>query len=398
MKKTIDDYNFNGKRTFLRCDFNVPLKDGKITNDLRIVNALPTIKKILADGGRLIIASHLGRPKGQRNESLSLRPIADYLANLLEQDVSLAPDSIGAEVETMAQNLENGQVLLLENVRFHAKETSKDINEINRFAKNYVNLAEVFVNDAFGTAHRAQASVVGLSNELESLSGYLLAKELEYFNKVLGENKEEPVVAILGGAKVSDKIQLIENMLAKVSKIIIGGAMAYTFQFAQGRDIGDSLVEKDKTDLALSLIKKAEKQGVKLILPIDTVIADDFSDKAQTKIISGNEDIPKGWEGIDVGPKSIELFKEELAGCKTVVWNGPLGVFEIEPFSHGTKGMAEELAKHPATVIIGGGDTVAAIYKFNKQDRVDHISTGGGSSLELLEGKQLPGVTSLTDK
>ena len=398
MKKTINDYNFKGKKTFLRCDFNVPLKDGKITNDLRIVNALPTIKKIISDGGRLIIASHLGRPKGQRDDFLSLAPIANYLSSLLEQDVTLAPDSIGTEVEKMSKELQNGQILLLENVRFHPQETSKDINEINEFAQNYINLAEIFVNDAFGTAHRAQASVVGLSTKLESLSGYLLAKELEYFDKVLGEDKEEPVVAILGGAKVSDKIQLIENMMEKVNKIIIGGAMAYTFQYAQGRDIGDSLVEKDKKDLALTLIEKAKQSGVKLILPVDSVIADDFSNTAQTKTLSSTEDIPKGWEGIDVGKKSIQLFKEELADCKTVVWNGPLGVFEIEPFSHGTRGMAEELAQHPATVIIGGGDTAAAIYKFNKQDSVNHISTGGGSSLELLEGKELPGVSCLTDK
>ena len=394
-KKTVDDVNFKGLKTFIRCDFNVPLSEGEITNDLRIVNALPTIKKVIADGGKVILASHLGRPKGERQEEFSLKPVAQRLSEKLGLDVTLLSDCIGAEVEAAVNALEDGQVVLLENVRFHKAETSKDEAELKAFSAELAKLADIFVLDAFGTAHRAQASVVGLADHVEAVSGYLLAKELEYFGKVL-EAPDKPVVAVLGGAKVSDKIQLIENMLDKVDKIIVGGAMAYTFQLGQGRNVGNSLVEPDKTELALSLIEKAKAKGVELLLPTDTVIADDFSASANTEVVEG--DIKEGWEGIDVGPKSVELFKAAIADAKVVVWNGPLGVFEIEPFSHGTKGFAEVVAGLDATTIIGGGDTATAIAKFGLDDKVSHVSTGGGASLELLEGKVLPGVACLAEK
>ena len=395
MKKTVDDVNFEGKRTFIRCDFNVPVVDDAISNDLRIVSALPTIKKVLADGGRAVLASHMGRPKGQRYEKFSLKLVAARLTELLGQDVALLNDCFGADVEAAVNALENGQVVLLENVRFHAAETSKDSADIEGMAAEFAKFTDIFVGDAFGSAHRAHASVVGLSKHVEAVSGYLMAKELEYFGKVL-ESPEKPVVAILGGAKVSDKIMLIENMLDKVDKVIVGGGMAYTFQYAQGRDVGNSLLEKDKAELALSLIEKAKAKGVELILPVDTVIADDFSADANTEVVTG--DIKAGWEGIDVGPKAIEQFSAAVADAKVVVWNGPLGVFEIEPFSHGTRGMGEVLAKSSATTIIGGGDTASAVVKFGIADQMSHISTGGGASLELLEGKVLPGVDCLNEK
>jgi len=393
-KKTVDDVNFKGLKTFIRCDFNVPMSEGEITNDLRIVNALPTIKKLIADGAKVVIASHLGRPKGERNDKFSLKAVAARLTELLGQDVTLLNDCIGSEVEAAVNALEDGQVVLLENVRFHKAETSKDEAELKAFSAELAKLADIFVLDAFGTAHRAQASVVGLAGHVEAVSGYLLAKELEYFGKVL-EAPEKPVVAILGGAKVSDKIQLIENMLDKVDKVIVGGGMAYTFQYAQGRKVGDSLLEKDFVELALSLVKKAEEKGVELILPVDTLIADDFSAKANTQVVSG--DIPDGWEGLDIGPKSIEQFQAAIADAKVVVWNGPVGVFEIEPFSHGTRKLADVVAGLDATTIIGGGDTATAIAKFGLADKVSHVSTGGGASLELLEGKDLPGVSILSD-
>lgn len=396
-KKTVDDVNFKGLRTFIRCDFNVPQDDnGNITNDLRIVNALPTIKKLIADGGKVVLASHLGRPAGTGfEEKFSLKPVAARLTELLGQEVKLLSDCVGSEVEAAVNALDEGEAVLLENVRFHKAETSKNEADVKAFSAELAKLADIFVLDAFGTAHRAQASVVGLADHVEAVSGYLLAKELEYFGKVL-ESPVKPVVAILGGAKVSDKIQLIENMLDKVDKIIIGGAMAYTFQLGLGRDVGNSLVERDKTELALSLLEKAKAKGVELLLPEDTVIADDFSASANTEITSG--DIPEGWEGIDIGPSAIETFKAAIADAKVVVWNGPMGVFEIEPFSHGTRGLAEAVAALDCTTIIGGGDTATAIAKFGLDDKVSHVSTGGGASLELLEGKTLPGVACLAEK
>jgi 3-phosphoglycerate kinase len=395
-KKSVDDVNFKGLRTFIRCDFNVPQNDNlEITNDLRIVNALPTIKKLIADGAKVVLASHLGRPKGERNPKYSLKPVADRLSELLGQDVKLLNDCVGSEVEAAVNTLGEGEVVLLENVRFHAAETSKNDAEVKEFSTQLAKLADIFVLDAFGTAHRAQASVVGLADHVEAVCGYLLAKELKYFAKIL-ESPEKPVVAILGGAKVSDKIQLIENMLDKVDKIIVGGGMAYTFQYALGRDVGDSLLQKEFAELALSLIDKAKAKGVELLLPEDTVITNEFSASASTKITS--EDIPAGWEGIDIGPKAVETFKNAIADAKVVVWNGPMGVFEIEPFSHGTRAIADAVAGLNCTTIIGGGDTATAIAKFGLADKVSHVSTGGGASLELLEGKVLPGVDCLSEK
>lgn len=398
-KKTVDDVNFKGLRTFVRCDFNVPQNDAlEITNDLRIVNALPTIKKLIADGAKVVLSSHLGRPKGERNEKFSLAPVAARLSELLGQEVTLLNDCIGAEVEAAVNALEEGQVVLLENVRFHKAETSKDAEELAAFSKELAKNADIFVLDAFGTAHRAQASVVGLAGQgLEAVAGYLLAKELEYFGKVLN-SPEKPVVAILGGAKVSDKILLIENMLDKVDKVIIGGAMAYTFQYALGRDVGDSLVEKDKADLAKTIMAKAEEKGVELILPADTLIADDFSNSANTDVVAGLETIPAGWEGLDIGPESIKVFSAAVADAKVVVWNGPCGVFEIDAFANGTKELGKAVAASDAVSVIGGGDTAAAVVKFGIDGDMSHISTGGGASLELLEGKVLPGVAALSEK
>ena len=390
--------NFEGKKVFTRCDFNVPLDEGlQITNDLRITNALPTLKKILDDGGRLILASHLGRPKGERNSKFSLKPVAKRLSELLGQEVPLVDDCVGPVAEEAANNLKNGQAILLENVRFHKEETSKDEEDIKTLSLKFSKFADIFVNDAFGTAHRAHASVVGLSQHVESVAGYLIQKELEYFGKIT-TSTEKPIAAIIGGAKVSDKILLIENMLQKVDKLIIGGAMAYTFRYAQGFEIGDSLVEKDRKDTALNILKKAQEEKVELILPVDNVIADDFSNNANTKIVNVEEGIPKGWEGIDVGPKTLEIYKHTLEETKVVIWNGPVGVFEIDKFSNGTKTLAQILANSSATTVIGGGDTAAAVIKFGQDTNMSHISTGGGASLELLEGKELPGISCLTDK
>lgn len=394
-KKTIKGVDVKGKRVFIRCDFNVPLNDKlEITNDLRIINALPTIKEIIGNGGRAILASHLGRPKGERNPKFSLKPVAERLTKLLGQQVNLLNDCVGEEVEKACANLKDGEVVLLENVRFHKAETSKDKEELRDFGSKLSKLADIFVGDAFGSAHRAHASVVSLSEYMPAYSGYLLAKELEYFGKVL-ESPEKPVVAILGGAKVSDKILLIENLLEKVDKIIIGGGMAYTFQYGLGRKIGDSLLEKERVDTALDILKKAEAKGVEIVFPSDTVIADAFSADANTQVVT--DDIPDSWQGIDVGPESVKRFKEVLESAKIVVWNGPVGVFEIDKFANGTKELANVVASISATTIIGGGDTAAAVYKFGVEDKMNHISTGGGASLELLEGKVLPGVACLLD-
>ena len=320
------------------------------------------------------------------------------MTELLGQEVTLLNDCIGAEVEAAVNALEEGSVVLLENVRFHAAETSKDEAELAAFSAELAKLADIFVLDAFGTAHRAQASVVGLSKAgLTTVSGYLLAKELEYFGKVL-ESPEKPVVAILGGAKVSDKILLIENMLDKVDKVIIAGAMAYTFQLAQGRNVGDSLVETDKVELAKEIMKKAEANGVEFLLPVDTLCADGFSNDANTQVLAANEDIPAGWEGLDIGPESIKLFSAAVADAKVVVWNGPCGVFEIDAFANGTKDLGKAVAASSAISVIGGGDTAAAVVKFGLDSQMSHISTGGGASLELLEGKVLPGVAALSEK
>ena len=392
--KTIDNIDLHGKRVFVRVDFNVPLDaDGSVTDETRINAAVPTIKELQGKGAKIILASHLGRPKGVRNDSMSLSPVAPLLAQKLGTPVLFLDDCIGEKIEIAVNSLQNGQVALLENLRFHQGETEND----REFASNLAKLADVYVNDAFGTAHRAHASTYGVPSLLdEKVSGYLIAKELEF----LGEKTSDPsrpFVVILGGAKVSDKITVIDKLLDKADSIIIGGAMAYTFALANGRNVGDSLCEPDKVDLAKSAIAKAEQNGVKFLLPVDTLITNslDFAAKkiGESEIVEG--DIPDGWEGVDIGPKTIELYENAISGAQTILWNGPMGVFEIEDSSKGTFAVAETVAKSSAISIIGGGDSVKAINRSGFSEDVTFMSTGGGASLEFLEGKELPGVSIL---
>ena len=392
--KTIDDLNLQGKKVFVRVDFNVPLDaDGSVTDETRINAALPTIKELQAKGAKIILASHLGRPKGTRNESMSLAPVAPLLAKKLGSTVLFLDDCIGEKIESAVNSLQDGQVALLENLRFHQGETDND----DVFASNLAKLADVYVNDAFGTAHRAHASTYGVPSLLsEKVSGYLIAKELEF----LGEKTNDPsrpFVVILGGAKVSDKITVIDKLLDKADSIIIGGAMAYTFALANGKKVGDSLCEPDKVELAKSALAKAEQKGVKFLLPVDTLITNslDFDAKSigESKVVEG--DIPDGWEGVDIGPKSIELYQNAISGAQTILWNGPMGVFEIEASSKGTFAVAETVANSSAVSIIGGGDSVKAINRSGYSQNVTFMSTGGGASLEFLEGKELPGVSIL---
>ena len=393
MKLGLKDLDVKGKRVFVRADFNVPLDGDRITVDTRIRSALPTIQYLLENDAKVILASHLGRPKGKVVEKYSLAPVAKHLSELLGRDVVKADDCIGPAVQELALKLQPGEVLLLENLRFHAEEEKND----PAFAKELASLAEVYVNDAFGTAHRAHASTAGIAAYLPAAAGFLLEKELKFLGEAL-ENPQRPFVAILGGAKVSDKIGVIQNLLGKVDKLLIGGGMSYTFLKARGLEIGKSLLEADKMDLARQLEEEAKARGVELLLPVDVVVADEFSETANRKAVSV-EEIPADWEGMDIGPKTIELFQKALAGAKTVVWNGPLGVFEMEPFSTGTKAIAEALANlTDATTIIGGGDSAAAVEQLGYADKITHISTGGGASLEFLEGKELPGVAALTSR
>lgn len=395
--KTIDDVEWRGKRVFVRVDFNVPLDlDGSITDDTRINAALPTIRKLAEDGAKIILASHLGRPKGERVASMSLAPVAPALAERLGRPVLFLNDCVGEDVENAAANLEEGQVALLENLRYHPGETKNDPD----FAARLARLAEAYVNDAFGTAHRAHASTFGVAELLPvKVSGYLIEKELEF----LGEKTsvpERPFVVILGGAKVSDKISVIDALLDKADVLIIGGAMAYTFALANGRKVGDSLSEPDKVEVAKAALEKAAEKGVKFLLPVDTLVTDalDFGAKTlgQTKVLEG--DIEDGWEGVDVGPKTTELYVSEVRGASTVLWNGPMGVFEIEGSSKGTFAVAKAVAESDALSIIGGGDSVKAINRSGYGDQVSFMSTGGGASLEFLEGKELPGVAALETK
>ena len=393
MKLGLKDLDVKGKRVFVRADFNVSLDGDRITDDTRIRSALPTIQYLLENDAKVILASHLGRPKGKVVEKYSLAPVAKHLSELLGRDVVKADDCIGPAVQELALKLQPGEVLLLENLRFHAEEEKND----PAFAKELASLAEVYVNDAFGTAHRAHASTAGIAAYLPAAAGFLLEKELKFLGEAL-ENPQRPFVAILGGAKVSDKIGVIQNLLGKVDKLLIGGGMSYTFLKARGLEIGKSLLEADKMDLARQLEEEAKARGVELLLPVDVVVADEFSETANRKAVSV-EEIPADWEGMDIGPKTIELFQKALAGAKTVVWNGPLGVFEMEPFSTGTKAIAEALANlTDATTIIGGGDSAAAVEQLGYADKITHISTGGGASLEFLEGKELPGVAALTSR
>jgi len=391
-KKTIKDIDIKGKKVLMRVDFNVPLDEAlKITDDMRIRAALPTITYALEHQAKLILMSHLGRPKGKVVDKMSLRPVAKRLGELLGQEVTFVSDCLGQEVKKATDNIKEGQVLLLENTRFHQEETKNN----PEFAKQLAALGEVYVSDAFGSVHRAHASTEGVAHHLPSAAGFLLEKEIKYLGKVI-TSPDKPLALILGGAKVADKIELINNLMDKVDMILIGGGMAYTFLKAQGKNIGSSKLEEDKLGLANELLSKAEKSKVKILLPVDDVIADGFSAEANHKIVAG--DIPEGWMGLDVGPKTTENFISALGQAKTVVWNGPLGVCEWEAFSQASREVAEFLSTTEATTIIGGGDTAAAVAKFGLKDKMSHVSTGGGASLELLEGKTLPGIAVLQDK
>ena len=394
-KKTIRDVNVEGKRVFVRCDFNVPLdENGKITDENRIQGALPTIKYLLDHGAKVVLASHLGRPKNGPEAKFSLKPVAERLNQLLGGKVTMANDVIGEDAQKKVAALKNGEAVLLENVRFHKEEEKND----PEFAKKLASFADIFVNDAFGTAHRAHASTEGISHFVKtSVAGFLIEKELEVMGGALADPKR-PFVAILGGAKVSDKIGVISNLLEKVDKLLIGGAMAYTFIVAKGGKVGMSKLEADKVDLAKELLEKAKAKGVELYLPVDTVIAQEFKADAESKVCETMA-IPDGWEGLDIGPKTAELFASVIKTAKTVIWNGPMGVFEFPKFAVGTKAVAQALADNPeAITIIGGGDSAAAIEQLGYADKVTHISTGGGASLEFLEGKVLPGIACLNDK
>ena len=391
-KKTIRDIDLKGKKVLVRCDFNVPMDENQnITDNRRIVAALPTIKYLLEQNCKIILASHLGRPKGEFKPEFSLAPIAKELSRLLDKEVIMAKDVIGEDATSKANNLKEGEILLLENVRFHREETDNDVE----FAKKLASMAEVFVNDAFGTAHRAHASTEGVAHFLPAVSGFLIEKELRFLGDALN-NPVRPFVAILGGAKVSDKIGVIDSLLDKVDVLMIGGGMAYTFFKAQGYEVGNSLCEPDKCDLANELMEKAKNKGVKLILPVDTVVGKEFKPDTESKTVAWT-DIPEGWEGFDIGAKTIDIFKDELKKAKTVIWNGPLGLFEFDQFAVGTNSIAKALAEIDATTIIGGGDSAAAVEKAGLADKMTHISTGGGASLEFLEGKKLPGIEALMD-
>ena len=392
-KKTIKDIDLKNKKVLVRCDFNVPMDENKnITDNTRIVAALPTIKYLLENNCAIILCSHLGRPKGEVKPEFSLKPVAKELSKLLDKEIIMANDVIGEDAKSKAENLQPGQIMLLENVRFHREETDND----PEFSKQLASMAEICVNDAFGAAHRAHASTAGVAQYLPAVSGFLIEKELQFLGNALN-NPERPFVAIMGGAKVSDKIGVIDSLLEKVDTLIIGGGMAYTFFKAQGYEVGDSICELDKLDLAKDLMKKAEEKGVKLMLPVDTKIGKEFKPDTESKTVAWTE-IPEGWEGFDIGEKSIKMFEEEIKKAKTVVWNGPLGLFEFDQFAIGTNSIAKVLSEIDATTIIGGGDSAAAVRKAGLEDTMTHISTGGGASLEFLEGKKLPGIECLQDK
>jgi len=392
-KKTVEDINVDGKKVLVRCDFNVPQdENGNITDNRRIVAALETINYLIEHNAKIILCSHLGRPKGEFKTEFSLRPISQELSRLLQKEVKLSKDVIGEDTKNLVQNLKKGEIILLENVRFHTEEEQND----TEFAKKLASLADIYVNDAFGTAHRAHATTAGVADYLPAVAGFLIKKEIDFLGSAL-ESPERPFVAILGGKKVSDKIAVIENLIEKVDTLIIGGGMAYTFLKSLGYEIGNSVCEEDKLELAKKLLEKAKAKNVKLLLPIDIHIGKEVSQETEDKVVSAKE-IPSDWIGLDSGPETVELFKKELENAKTVVWNGPLGVFEIEKFATATNQIARILANIKATTIIGGGDSAAAIEKAGLSDQMTHISTGGGASLEFLEGKQLPGVTCLLDK
>jgi phosphoglycerate kinase len=388
-KKTVKDIDLKGKRVLMRVDFNVPMKDGKVTDDKRIKASLPTIKYVLDQGASLILMSHLGRPKGGPDPEFSLRPAAEVLASHLGIPVKMAPDTVGPEVEAMAKELKPGEVLMLENTRFHKGEEKNDLE----LAKQMAALGDIYVDDAFGSAHRAHSSTEGVARFLPAVSGFLMEQELEYLGRAVA-NPEHPYIAILGGAKISDKINVVETLLAKADKLIIGGGMANTFLAAKGLNMQDSLVEESSLDTAKAIMEKA---GDKLVLPVDAVIADKFDAEANTQVVDVDK-IPAGWRMMDVGPKTLELYKQALNGAKLIVWNGPVGVFEMPRFAEGTFALARMLAESGATTVIGGGDSASAVKKAGVAKQMTHVSTGGGASLEFLEGKELPGVAALMDK
>ncbi|MBG9794767.1 phosphoglycerate kinase [Paenibacillus dendritiformis] len=391
-KKSVRDIDVKGKRVFVRVDFNVPLEDGKITDDTRIRETLPTIQYLAEQGAKIILASHLGRPKGEVVESMRLTPAANRLSELLGKPVKKLDESIGEQVQAEINRMNDGDIVVLENVRFHKGEEKND----PELAKAFAALADVYVNDAFGAAHRAHASTEGIAHHLPAVSGLLMEKELSVLGKALS-NPERPFTSIIGGSKVKDKIDVINKMLEISDNVIIGGGLAYTFFKAQGYEIGKSLCDNEKLDVALGFMEKAKQLGKKFYLPVDIVVTDDFSADANTKVVSVDE-IPADWEGIDIGPKTREIYADVIKNSKLIVWNGPMGVFEIEPFSHGTRAVAQACAETEGYTVIGGGDSAAAVEKFHLKDKMDHISTGGGASLEFMEGKQLPGVVALNDK
>ena len=393
-KKTIEDIDVKGKKVLARCDFNVPLKDGEITNDKRIVAALPTIKYLVENGAKVILCSHLGRPKGEYKPEFSLAPVAKRLSEYLGKEVKLAEDEnvVGENANAMAASLEDGDVMLLENVRYRKEETKNEEN----FSKELASLADIFVNDAFGTAHRAHCSTTGVASYLPAVCGYLIQKEIEFMGGALADPKR-PLVAILGGAKVSDKIGVITNLLEKCDTLIIGGGMAYTFMKSLGHNIGTSLLEEEQVENAGKMMKDAEAKGVKFLIPVDNKVGKEYDENTEAMIVNSDE-IPDGWMGLDIGPKTQEVFADAIKGAGTIIWNGPMGVSEWDNFAAGTIAVANAVADSGAISIVGGGDSVAAVTKLGYSDKMSHISTGGGASLEFLEGKELPGIVALNDK
>jgi 3-phosphoglycerate kinase len=389
-KLTIEDLDITGKRVLMRVDFNVPIKDGKIADDRRIREALPSIKYVLDKGGKLILMSHLGRPKGKVAPEFSMSPVAEKLCELLGEKVTKMQDCIGEAVKNTVKRMKRGDVIVLENLRFHPEEEKND----PAFAKLLADLGDVFVSDAFGTVHRAHASTAGVCRYLRSAMGFLIQKELKFLGKVLN-NPDRPLAVVLGGVKVSDKIPVIENLLKLANMILIGGAMSYTFLKAQGKPVGASLVENEQVEMARKFMEMAKAKGVDFLLPVDHVVADDMKADAATQVVT---DIPDGKKGLDIGPKTIELYRQKLATANMIVWNGPMGVFEMKPFEAGTKAIAEAMARSKGITVVGGGDSAEAVQKFGLDAKMSHVSTGGGASLEFLEGKELPGVAALTDK
>lgn len=391
-KKSIQDVELQGKRVFVRVDFNVPMEDGSITDDTRIRAAIPTIQALVDQGAKVILASHLGRPKGEVNEDMRLTAAGERLAQLMNKDVNKLDESIGEVVEAAIASMNDGDIVLLENVRFHKGEEKND----EELAKAFANLADVYVNDAFGAAHRAHATTEGIAKHIPAVSGLLMQKELEVLGKALSA-PEKPFTAIIGGSKVKDKIGVIENLLNEVDHLLIGGGLSFTFVKALGYEIGNSLLEEDKIELAKSFIEQAKAKGVELHLPVDAVVAKEFSKDAETQVVDIDA-IPEGWMGLDIGPKTVAQFEEVIKSSKLIIWNGPMGVFEMDKFANGTRSVAEAMATTKGYTIIGGGDSAAAVEKFNVAEDMNHISTGGGASLELMEGKDLPGIVALNDK